>query len=324
MVRSHFVNHRVHLPWGTVEVPDVSYGEFLSLPVVPHHKRDIVACYDASIARARQEKRLVLTIACRSQCNRQHLLERAMLSFAAAQQESLSCELRVVLISDVKNDMLQSELKRCQGRFPSLPLSALHVASRSRETSRVDHLLAAIAQIDTDYLWFVDDDDFIMPGALPALARVLVPRAPLLYVGSSEVLEEAWTKERLVDFHTCGAHSSRQVFDVFRGENFVPICGMVIPVDLARERCLHVEATGEYLEDYFILMRLLTSPRVEVEVLAGPMAGISLRGQENTVREAQRDTWDRSYAQFVGELVSSADSSNPLLWQLGRLVDCTS
>jgi hypothetical protein len=278
-----------------------------------------MACYDAALARARQGKPVVLTIACRSQFNRQYLLERALLSFAAAQQEApTDCELRVALVSDVGFDTLQSEVKRWKSRFPSLAVSALHVPSRSRETSRVDHLLASIAQIESDYLWFVDDDDFVMPGAIQALARVFVPQAPVLFVGVSEVLEEAWAQERLVDFHNCFNHSSQYVFDVFRGENFVPICGMVIPLRLARERCRHVEATGEYLEDYFILMRLLTSPRVEVEILPAPIAGISLRGQENTVRQAQRDTWNRSYAQFVGEIVRSADSSNPLLWQLVR------
>jgi hypothetical protein len=319
LVRRFFLNHRVHLPWGTMEVADVAYREFLSLPAVSHDKLDIVACYDAAMARARQARPVTLTIACRAQFNRQYLLERAMLSFAAAQQEApAGCEVRVALVSDVSPDTLQLEVTRLRSRFPSLSLSGLHVTSRSRETSRVDHLLSSIAQIDSDYVWFVDDDDFVMPGAVPALARVFVPHAPLLLVGSSEVLEESWTDSRLVDFNPCGAHASKHVFDVFQGENFVPICGMVIPVKLARERCAHVEASGEYLEDYFILMRLLTSPRVEVEVLGAQIAGISLRGQENTVRQSDRDTWNRSYAQFVGELMRSADSSNPLLWQLVR------
>jgi hypothetical protein len=319
VVRRQFLNHCVSLPWGAIEVPEVAYEEFLSLPSVSHDKRDLVSCYDAALARAHQAKPVTLTIACRSQFNRQYLLERAMLSFAAAQQEAPGhCELRVALISDVSSDKLQSEVRRWQSLFPSLSVCGLHVESRRRETSRIDHLLTSIAQIESDYLWFVDDDDFVMPGAVPALARVFVPEAPVLLVGSSEVLEESWEQGRLVDFHACGAHASKHVFDVFQGENFVPICGMVIPVKLARERCRHVEANGEYLEDYFILMRLLTSPRVEVEVLAAPIAGISLRGQENTVRQSHRDTWNRSYAQFVGELVRSADSSNPLLWQLVR------
>jgi hypothetical protein len=111
---------------------------------------------------------------------------------------------------------------------------------------------------------------------------------------------------------------SKHVFDVFNGENFVPICGMILPIHLTRERCAGVQAKGEYLEDYFILMRVLTSPMVEVETIRAPIAGISLRGNENSVREVRRDTWDRSYSQFVGELMRDAKSSNPLLWQMAR------
>lgn len=319
MLQEHFVNHQLQVPSDIVKVPQVAYQEFLSLPPVSHQRRDVISCYDAAIANSRESRPLSLTIACRSQLNRPHLLERTMLSCAVAKAECpVNFELRVALISDVLSESLDAETARLKQRFPSLDIKGLHVTPRSRETSRVDHLLSAIAALTSDYIWFVDDDDFVMPGAVQALARVLVPNAPVVFVGSSDVFEERWSGGELRDFIQVGAHSSRHVFDVFQGENFVPICGMIIPTVLARERCNSVAATGEYLEDYFILMQLLTSPRVEVEILSMPISGVSLRGQENTVREKQRDTWNRSYAQFVGELLRSSASANPLLWQMVR------
>ena len=320
ILRERFVNHRLKLPSAEVlEVSDPNFREFLGLPPSRHGRVDLLSLYDASLAELRESRPINLSVACRTQFTRPHLLERALLSFASAQIEApRPFKFNVFLVSDVANDIFDSELSRWQERFPALNLRGLRTSPRSRETSRIDNLLAAISQIGGDYLWFVDDDDFIMPGALPSLARLLQPNSPTLFIGSSEVLEESWTAGQLRDFHGTGAHASKDVFDVFSGENFVPICGMILPIHLTRERCAGVQAKGEYLEDYFILMRVLTSPMVEVETIRAPIAGISLRGNENSVREVRRDTWDRSYSRFVGELMRDSKSSNPLLWQMAR------
>lgn len=317
--REHFINHRLALPDGVVSVHGVSYRDYLALPPVPYGKKDLISCHDNALRIARESRPTRLTIVCRSQFNRPHLLERALLSFVAAQMECPSwLSLEVVVISDQHKERIQSEVALLQEKFPSLNLSGLHVHSRSRETSRVDHLLTAIREIETDYIWFIDDDDFVMPGAVPALARTLVPNAPLVVVGTSEVLDEEWIEGQLTRFQSLASFLSSKVFEVFKGENHVPICSMVVSSALARERCKGVAASGEYLEDYFILMRILTAPRLEVEVLPVTLAGISLRGTENTVRESVREKWNRSYSQFLGEILRSEDSANPLLWQLVR------
>lgn len=314
-----FLNHRLSTPYGAVAVPGVSYREYLALPPIEHGKKDLLSCYDRALRGAREASPTRLTIVCRTQFNRPHLLSRALLSFVAAQVECPAwLSLRTVIISDQKEELVNDEVTRLQQKYTALKLSGLHVSSRSRTTSRVDHLLTAIREIDTDYIWFIDDDDFVMPGAVPALARTLVPDAPMVVVGTSEVLDEEWVEGQLRRFQTLASFVSSKVFEVFKGENHVPICSMVVSSSLAKERCKNVSATGEYLEDYFILMRILTAPRLEIEVLPTTLAGISLRGTENTVRESVREKWNKSYSQFIGEILRSDDSANPLLWQLAR------
>lgn len=314
-----FLNHRVETPYGWIEIPKVPHDEHLHLPPLPHGKRDILSCYDAALAAARRSAPLSLTVACRTQLNRPHLLQRALLSFAAAQVECPpSLSFRVALVSEQERGKLLAEVAQLKQLFPALEILPITANTRSRATSRVDHLLSAITEIDTDYLWFIDDDDFIMPGAVPALARILQPHAPVLAVGTCEVYEECWEDGQLKQAHPFGLFPSNRIFEVFSGENYVPICGMILPRPLAHERCSGVDAHGEYLEDYFVLMRVLTSSRIEVETIPNAIAGISLRGSENTVREATRVTWERSYAGFMSEIVRREDSSNPFLWQLSQ------
>jgi hypothetical protein len=318
-VQENFINHVVSTPYGSVEIPGVDFQRYLALPTLEHGKKDLMACFDAALERAHQGCQVSVTIACRSQLNRPYLLERALLSFAAAQEMCPPwLSLEVAVLSDRDSADLVSVTTGFQAKFPGIVIKGVPVKSRSRETSRIDHLIEAVRQLNSDYIWFIDDDDFVMPGALKSLARTLVPNSPLLLIGTSEVLDEQWKDERLDRFQMLAKFPSSRVFEVFKGENYVPICSMLIPTKLARERCAGVEARGEYLEDYFLLLRLLTAPKIEVETVPSVIAGISLRGSENTVRQPKQRAWSSSYGQFVGEILRSDDSANPLLWQLAR------
>ncbi len=49
---------------------------------------------------------------------------------------------------------------------------------RSGRYSRTDLMLVAIEQASTDYIWFIDDDDYMLPGALAIAARSMLPGLP--------------------------------------------------------------------------------------------------------------------------------------------------
>jgi hypothetical protein len=107
-----------------------------------------------------------------------------------------------------------------------------------------------------------------------------------------------------------------QVFGVLRGFNRVPVCGMILPVALLRQRIRRVKALGNYNEDYFILLLALTSSRVEVCVLNTEIASISLRGNDNTVFQEDRSGWHLSLAAFLLEVLNDTEGNSPFLWQL--------
>jgi len=187
-------------------------------------------------------------------------------------------------------------------------------------------LLAAIEQAQTDYLWFIDDDDYVIPPALPALARCLVPDAPVVIVSSSLVMEEKWSKRsspeegagdvvELTDSAKSSRYQAARVFQILKGRNFIPNCSMILPVALLRERIQHKLALGDFNEDYYLLLLALTSPRVEVCVLDTDLAVISIRGSENTVAQSDRNAWHQAYATFMLEILNNPEANSPFLWQ---------
>jgi glycosyl transferase family 2 len=202
-------------------------------------------------------------------------------------------------------------------------LECWHHTVRPPRHSRADLVFAAIEQAQSDYIWFVDDDDFIMPGAFEALARTLMPDSAALVVADSLKVEENWAipageeARTLMDSRVAGNFSHQNLFRVLAGANHIPICSVLWPVPFMKQRLADRRALGDYNEDYFVLLAALSAPQVEVRPLDAVVAGVSFRGSDNTVNETDRAAWHYSYVTFVQEILSDP-ARNPLLWQMGK------
>ncbi len=252
------------------------------------------------------------------------MLTRAIASFAVAVQQMTDLvEVKVLVVSDQPVNIMKAEIERLHCLFPGLELSGCPFVLPPHRYSRTEALLTAIDQVETDYIWFVDDDDFIFPGAVRNLARVLTPNTQRLVVGNSLRIEETWVDNgkdgRLImKSRQVGRNVAEGVFHAFDGDNHTPICSIVFPVDALKKRLAGVAARGDYYEDYFLLLLTLSSPFIEIRLVFADLCGISLRAGENTVTEPCRDHWDLSYVTFVSELLCHPDGANPLLWQLAE------
>jgi hypothetical protein len=261
------------------------------------------------------------------------MLERAVLSFAAFRQHTCSlADVEVRLITDASPNTGAPEVLRLQKTHPGAALECWYHEIRPNRFSRTDLLLAAIERAETDYIWFIDDDDFVNAAVGPVLARSLVAAAPLLIVASSSVIHETWQEGgegqshrapgagslELTRAEQSSSHRAAHIFRVLKGLNFVPICGMVLPVVLMQNRISQVQALGDYNEDYFLLLLALTAPRVEVCLLDCELSSISIRGDENTVAQKDRSGWHLSLATFLLEVTNNAEGNSPFLWQIAN------
>jgi hypothetical protein len=325
--RSSFLNGQLCTADGPFDLRETVNYSHLSVPGRPVSQEDVLDLYDRGLARARSQRRPSLTIACRTQFRRPELLERACLSFSACHHYTSGlADLRIQLITDQVPEGAEPVLSRLRAAYPLAALECLYHEVRPNRHSRTDLLLAAVEQAQTDYIWFIDDDDYVIPPAIPALARCLVPDSPVLVVSSSLVADEKWAKRsfpqegengalELTESNKSSRYHAARLFQVLRGRNFIPNCSMILPVVLLRERIKHKLALGDFGEDYYLLLLALTSSRVEVCALDTDLAVISIRGKENTVSQSDRSAWHHAYATFMLEILNNQEANSPFLWQ---------
>jgi hypothetical protein len=331
--RGSFLNHHLATPDGTLHLSEIVDYQYVSEPWAATAQQDVLQLYDKCLELSRDAARPSLTICCRTQFQRLEMLERAVLSFSAFRQHSSAlADVVVRLISDAPPDAVAPEVRRLQECYPGAALECWYHEIRPNRHSRTDLLLAAIERADTDYIWFIDDDDFVNAAMGPALARSLAAGQPLVIVASASKIQETWQVEsgadrtgakgagrlELTRAEAVASYQAVHVFRILKGLNFVPICGMILPVPLMRERISKVRALGDYNEDYFLLLLALTASRVEVCLLNCELSSVSIRGEENTVTQKDRSGWNMSLATFLLEIMNNSDGNSPFLWQIAN------
>jgi hypothetical protein len=321
--RENFINHAVPWPDGRVNTEACVDYDYAALPAQRPPQRDILELFELALAEARG-RRPSLVLCCRTQFGRPELLWRALASFTSAKIEARAyLDFEVRLLTDCEPAVAAPHLEYFRSEFPALALECWHHSVREPRHSRADLILAAIERAESDYIWFVDDDDYAMPGAAQALARTLMPGDDVIVVADSFKVEETWSVPAgeegpaLTDSRMAGKFSHENLFRVLTGANHIPICSILWPVRFMAERLASRRALGDYNEDYFVLLTALSAPQVEVRLLDATIAGVSFRGADNTVNETDRAAWHYSYTTFIQEILCEK-ARNPFLWQLAK------
>ncbi len=182
---------------------------------------------------------------------------------------------------------------------------------------------AALEAATSDYVWFVDDDDALAPGAVRAARDAVHAAERPLLVGAAVEVEEQWppgatepaaaTETRRYD---PGAWTG-----ALTGWMPVPFPSLVIPRDLARRRLAEVPLRVGLGEDYALLLALLTAPGAQVVTVDADFARVSIRpGGDNVVTAIDRTEWVRSAATMLGDLAADPHGGAPVPWSLGERV----
>ena len=317
-----FVNHQLATPLGPValgEHVDYRYLDLQGADTAPP-RADLLSVtrrLALSLAEARGHS---LTIACRTLFRRPALLTRAVRSFAVAAARVPRMRVEVLLLT-TRTDLPEADamLERLRAEHPGLSIRLHRVVDDTRP-SRTATMREAFHVSDTDYVWLVDDDDYIVADALENIAAQmpLVP-GPII-VGDSVVLRETWGPAgeplQVEAWSPIKRYFGRDYLLCLGGSNHLPICSVVFPTAVIKAQSAGAAAVGDYNEDYFFICLALTATRGEVRVVDGLIACISLHGMGNAVTEEDRTKWHWDYATFTGELMSLPQAGSPLLWDL--------
>ena len=195
----------------------------VAAPAVPDPTA-LLPLYDAALERARRQSVPSLVIVCRTQLDRPGTLTRAVRSFDSAAREAHGlADVSVRVVSDVSAEALAAQVRQLRDQAPSIDVGAWFFPVRSKQLSRIDLLLASVHKAQADFVWFVDDDDFLLPGALLAVARTLRRGKPQLIVGHSRIFDEVWRSDREVATSRPGPlYPANRVLWTLGGENRTP------------------------------------------------------------------------------------------------------
>jgi hypothetical protein len=169
-----------------------------------------------------------------------------------------------------------------------------------------------------DYVWYVDDDDWIAEGSLQSIKEAVHAVDRPILIGASEVFEEQWDTAILTSSTPVRRYLPREWYRAFTGWNFLPNCSLVLPRHLALQRIADCPVTRDFGEDYALQLLLLTAPGSMVQVIEQTIAHISRRtDDDNVVTMSDRVPWLRDLGSHISDISRDPSASTAAYWRLG-------
>lgn len=290
--QSNIKNNYVNTIHGTVllDVSDNKHQSPLDIPL-------------ASLQNAvNKQKRRQVAIVTRSTLNRPHLLERTIESahpFVLHSDNELAFEHYVILDTRFSVNIYQSSglsNKNVTILQPDIPESVTD--------SRFFLIKHAIENIQADYFWFVDDDDWFISNDVTWLSLVLktIPPKSMVVTDTRHFIEKALASDmnNIVTQYSSSPGPRFRAIDLMNllsGYNSLCLCQTIFPRSAL---CAIPESAYRnitYGEDYLIAMSTIlqgTSLPVMIEKM---YTGVSIRDSGNTVTEKDRSTWNRMFGE---------------------------
>jgi glycosyltransferase involved in cell wall biosynthesis len=191
---------------------------------------------------------------------------------------------------------------------PKLEIDCFYVKPVAGMFPQVLTLQEIVKRIEDDelnFVWFVDDDDFVIPNDFNIIGELL--NKDIIFIGDSKVFNEVWDKNPKAALprksNYLKTYKGNKYYKNVTGMNHIPICSVIYPLKGLKEILLNSNLKGGYLEDYAIL--LIAQKTYEVRSYPFTIAGISFHGN-NTTTLINKYILNRSYTTFLGEIISES------------------
>ena len=241
-----------------------------------------------------------LAIVIRSQFKRPGLLRRTLESIKAFKENGAEdvVDCRVYIVTD-QNDWRK--------KFDEEEVSVISVAVNEGVDSRFILVSAAAKQINADYFWFIDDDDWLFPNEAKRLyySIATAPDDSMIFLGCQNFHEKLKDGQENQAFPRAEAGRYYSASDFVRsltGHNHTPFPGAIYPKKALTSIPAKAFETINYFEDFFILQHSLLSCEFTPVVVDKLFVGISIREFGNTVTEKDRTKWNKSTSEVVSQL----------------------
>ena len=216
------------------------------------------------------------------------------------------------------------------GSSPSLPRTVKQLtSSRTRDSDDRFHLVREAAdKLESRYLWFIDDDDWLFPNAaeLISLMVSLAPKGSILFVDvmhfAETNIENLSSGPPISSVHPIRRFPASHFAASLTGQNFTPFCGVILDRESIAGTPGEVFDRITFFEDYTLILAALVnqgSLPVSLGVLA---SGISMRSGDHSATQSDRRPWNSSLAELSHFITQSPSSA--LVLSIGDLMNIES
>lgn len=230
-------------------------------------------------------KRRSLTIVTRTRFSNLNLFYRCVKSVEKFSAACLKLEISHLVVSD---------------EAPPLDLQprqsyALLIFTRRSEDSRFTLIQDVLPRIQSDFVMFLDDDDWLVAESAQEIEKVIssYPKNCVFHLGAT-FFSESLSSDRTVDSskvsHKVPAQAAKTAF---RGFNQTPFSAVIWPVEVLSRIPSRAFGSITLLEDLYVLLTSWTTSNVPV-FLPYDFAQISITGNSQT--QKNRNDWVRAQA----------------------------
>jgi len=262
------------------------------------------------LANLGQGSKSTLLVVTRTQGRRPALLDRNVKSVMELRSRLNNVHVNHLIVGDVLG------LDLAEG-----PQLAHHLASIEGVDNRYDLILESLRVSESDYVWFVDDDDFCNPevaGKLDALFGFGVGRDAIVL--DSQHIHQNQKEPSQTTLHLGKKYKASRIVSSLSAANRTPFCSVIFPVESLREWLGSIQGNVALFEDHLLILLLLSCKKTSPWFVDGIGAYIAIHDGGQSVTSTATTAWGEAESRII-QLSSNQLSFNPQIMTVARLLN---
>ncbi len=304
--RNNYINNSIKTIFGTIEIKNNL--NYLKQNTVDGRTDFYENIRSAIINACCEKEKKTVFILIRTRLNRPNQIRRLLDSIEIA--NAYYCEaINITVILSVNNHAITNpeknilELKKAYKNITFLSVISNEPSEYFPRVAAIKSALNLITKSKNNFIWIVDDDDFIYPDAFMNIPFLLNNKG--IFLGNSFAFDEKWDENSGATFPI--ESRKNMLFDTSlyynfaNGNNPVPICSIIFPAQTLKNIFNNYNLRGDYYEDYTLF--ILAQKNTSINHYPILIAGISYHGLSQTIN-TDINKWNSSYATFISEIVN--------------------
>ena len=249
-----------------------------------------------------ESKKRSLSIVVRSQFKRKSTLLRTLNSIRSFAGRASYLNIEIVIVTGTKvidRDALGTDIK------------ILQVDTSKFVDDRFELVQFASKNLTSDYIWFVDDDDWLFPNAAEEVSLIVASARPdstfffdsQHFSESTQVDQNQWFLEP-TSVKAGRRFEGHRFISCLSGHNWIPFCSAIFSRQVLASIPDSIIEKVVYYEDFVAILLSIIDEQFHPVYKDLLVAGISVREAASNSGPNDRDHWNHSMAELTSHLMN--------------------